>query len=235
MSRRTPYNDKDPNYTPILNYVCLDYNGKSSANDSFPDRVCPDGLRVQLTFPSCWDGKDMDSNNHEGHMSYATWGNLNHGPCPDTHPVRLPELFTEVNWQTHLFSSYPEAWKNFIWSFNDTTGYGYHGDFINGWNVTALQTALDMGCEELETCPPFHFRNTQYAQKCGLKNLKGNMPYVQERVLGVLPELIIGAGSQVTSINPYGAINAYAAPPNNSTLPQINYGPDKNGAQISDQ
>jgi len=107
-------------------------------------------------------------------------------------------------------------------------GYGYHGDFINGWNVTALQEALDMGCEELEHCPPFHFRDTQYAQKCGLKDLKANMPYVQEKVMGHLEELIMGTGSPVNEYNDNNAINAYAVPPMNSTLPQVNYGPDKN-------
>nr|POE75583.1 hypothetical protein CFP56_53695 [Quercus suber] len=39
-----------------VQFVCLDYNGVSSQSYSIPNKNCPDGLRAQVYFPSCWDG-----------------------------------------------------------------------------------------------------------------------------------------------------------------------------------
>ena len=40
----------------------------------------------------------------------------------------------------------------------DTTGYGYHGDFINGWNTTVLQEAINLCANTADgligDCPP---------------------------------------------------------------------------------
>lgn len=37
-------------------------------NKTFIDNECPDGLRVELFFPSCWNGKDADAHDHSSHM-----------------------------------------------------------------------------------------------------------------------------------------------------------------------
>jgi hypothetical protein len=51
--------------------------------------TCPDtrgmGLRLHVNFPSCWDGRRLDSIDHQRHMAYAVWG-----LCPATHPVAVP-------------------------------------------------------------------------------------------------------------------------------------------------
>lgn len=53
------------------------------------------GLRLEVMFPSCWDGKNVDSASHQSHIAYPAGGES--GPCPDTHPVRIVTLFYEVS------------------------------------------------------------------------------------------------------------------------------------------
>lgn len=59
---------------------------------------------------SCWDGINLDSSDHSSHVSYPETGTFeSNGPCPATHPVKLPQLMFEVVWQTQLFND-EELW-----------------------------------------------------------------------------------------------------------------------------
>lgn len=75
-------------------FVCLQTSGPSPQTDEIPRGPCPAGLRAQIIFPSCWDGKNLDSPDHTSHMSYPI-GRPDGGDCPATHPVKVPVLFFE--------------------------------------------------------------------------------------------------------------------------------------------
>jgi len=63
----------------------------------------------KLIFRSCWDGKNLDSPDHSSHVSYPATGTFeNSGPCPTTHPVKLPQLMFEVIWDTSAFNDKSE-------------------------------------------------------------------------------------------------------------------------------
>lgn len=68
--------------------------------------------------------------------------NFQGGNCPSTHPIHLVSLFYE--W---IFSvgDFPFNKDGPTWAFanGDTTGYGFHADFTNGWDIDILQSALD--------------------------------------------------------------------------------------------
>lgn len=108
---------------------------------NFFDHQCPDGLRAQAFFPSCWDGQNLDSEDHKSHMSYPI-GAYNDGYCPDTHPVHLISLFYELFAPVGDFPyNGPGTWS---FSNGDTNGYRFHGDFQMGWkDVSLLQQFID--------------------------------------------------------------------------------------------
>lgn len=89
-----------------------------------PAKVCPQGIRASIVFPSCWDGKNLDSPDHRSHMAYSPGGAvLANANCPTTHPVRVPQLMYEMQWDTTSFNN-AEYFKNgeqpFVYSFGDT-------------------------------------------------------------------------------------------------------------------
>lgn len=99
-------------------------------------------MRAQVFFPSCWDGKNLDSPDHVSHMSYPVQ-TYNGGSCPDSHPVHLISLFYELFVSTGNFP-YNGAGT---WSLSngDTRGLRFHGDFVMGWNDTSLlQNFIDI-------------------------------------------------------------------------------------------
>jgi len=56
--------------------------------------------------------------------------------------VRLPGLFYEAFYSV---SQFPHGTgKNpFVWACGDPTGYGFHGDFLSGWDPVVMQQALE--------------------------------------------------------------------------------------------
>ncbi|KAL4930445.1 DUF1996 and WSC domain-containing protein [Aspergillus undulatus] len=170
-------------------YACLDYTGPAKPEtNGFPNYNCPDGLRTQVFFPSCWDGVNFDSEDHKSHMAYPN-ETYNAGPCPESHPVKIVSIFIEVIWRTEKFA---EDWygdgdsQPFVWSNGDKTGYGLHGDFINGWDVPVLQHALDT-CDDpngiIENCAALELYGDEVTEGCMLE------PSIDEQVSGWLDAL----------------------------------------------
>ncbi|GIE04197.1 hypothetical protein Adu01nite_55470 [Paractinoplanes durhamensis] len=95
--------------------------------DKYP--ICPAGRRVQRVqdFPGCWDGKNIDSENHRSHVAFA---DPRSGACPAGF-VAIPQLRITVSYAIprdvqergqYALDSFPEENHN---PFSD------HNDFVN--------------------------------------------------------------------------------------------------------
>jgi len=133
-----------------ITFACLPGSGSLPQTNGFPapSNVCANGLRAQVYFPMCWDGVNLDTPDHQSHMAYPSGGD--NGDCPAGFPKRVPGVFFEAFYSVSQFPQ--QSYQPFVLACGDSTGYGFHGDFLNGWNQTIMQNALnDVTCYENNT------------------------------------------------------------------------------------
>jgi hypothetical protein len=115
-----------------MNLECGVQSGADSTN-------CGLGLRAQIDFQSCWNGKDLNSTDNS-HVAYLS--DISDSDCPATHPYQFVHLFIEI---VYHVNSGADNNGTFVFSQGDPTGYGFHGDFFNGWDPKVLAGALAEG------------------------------------------------------------------------------------------
>jgi len=129
-------------------------------------------------------------------MAYPASGTFeSQGPCPATHPVKVPQLMYETIWDTRRFNDpadWPEDGKAFYWSMGDSTGYGTHGDYVFGWKDDALQRAMDSPC--YVNCPTLKTQSMTAMNSCSVKDV------VEEQIDGC--ECMLLPSSLVRDANP---------------------------------
>lgn len=172
-----------------LKFVCLqDKNTRFPELDNFPTGPCPGGIMTVHHFPACWDGKNLDSDDHMSHMYNTGRGAFqNADPCPASHPVRVPQLAYETLWDTAKFNSmWPSGQPNpFLLSNGDTKGFTTHADYVFGWKGDSLQKAMDSSCmfNACENGNPLKSQGTNEMNRCTVASS------VQEPIDGWLPSL----------------------------------------------
>jgi hypothetical protein len=142
-------------------YLCMDsQQAMNPANwgvlwESDHIKTCGDGtnrytLRFKVIFPQCWDGKNLDSPDHQSHMAYAckfgqcelangTLGNTVNG-CPITHPVLIPQVTVNANYTKLTNHVYRLSSDNYSTKYPG--GYSLHADWMNGWDETIMSRII---------------------------------------------------------------------------------------------
>jgi len=157
----------------MMDYTCLaSPMTRGGQTTSFPKTPCKGGIMVSIRFPTCWNGKDLDSPDHQTHIAYPAGSG-----CPTTHPVSIPQVFYETYWDTTPFndkSIWPDSGQPFVWSMGDSTGYSIHADYVFGWKGDALQRAMDANCNSdlfsnKINCNTLKVQSLQDSNKCTMK------------------------------------------------------------------
>lgn len=221
-----------------INYACLNFNGPATPEtNGFPTNKCSSGLRAQVFFPSCWDGKNLDSPDHKSHMSYPA-GDHAYGTCPPSHPIHFVSLFYEVTFSTDKFD---DMWygdkQPFVWSMGDPTGYGLHGDFVNGWDVDHLQKAINEctnNSGRVEDCPVFTMTPDDVAKGCKIPRRSTNRP----AALWMLFQAVIPSRPGLSELFPSQRAAPFLMPsatrkPTSPTLPRPSSGRIPDAAAIA--
>ena len=115
---------------------------------------CPQGsvLEMVVTFPRCWDGKNLDSPDHMSHMAYADNG------CPASHPVIFPEISYHFRFPVKSQNG-TAGWRlaSDMYDPSGRGGYSLHADWFNGWDPAVMerwvkncdQASVDCGVDVL--------------------------------------------------------------------------------------
>ena len=190
-----------------INYKCLDYSGTPTDSKGFPDHDCANGVRAEVTYPSCWDGQNLDSSDHKSHMSYPTV-TFESGACPSSHPHHMVTLKVEFIFDTHAFA---DKWSGgqqpFVWSTGDPTGFGLHADYVMGWDYELLSSAVEQCDDEfgvLDNCAPFAGKLPPTSQTFANPGTCTVQDYVNEDIGGTVSKLpgcnpVDATGSDSTS------------------------------------
>ncbi|EJP68966.1 hypothetical protein HC256_000934 [Beauveria bassiana] len=159
-----------------LGFNCLNYDKQAEGTlyrHKMPDKAyldanCKDGIRLEIMFPSCWNGKDTDAKDHKSHMAYPDL--VMTGTCPEGYETRVPSLMFETIWSV---SPYKDRNGRFVFSNGDTEGYAYHADFMMGWDRDFLQQAVETCVNpsgRIEDCKLFTVVDQATATSCKLEN-----------------------------------------------------------------
>ncbi|KAK4169116.1 hypothetical protein QBC43DRAFT_85493 [Cladorrhinum sp. PSN259] len=158
-----------------IGFNCLDYDKTPEGSlyrhympeKGYLDANCKDGIRIEIMFPSCWDGKNIQSADHMSHVAYPDL--VMNGDCPEGFNTKLPGLFFETIWDTAAFKGVD---GEFVLSNGDVQGFGYHADFISGWPEELLQDAVNTCTHysgKQSDCPVFNIQSEDDQRACKLK------------------------------------------------------------------
>jgi hypothetical protein len=132
-----------------MDWTCLNGTAKGNLANGRSATIlrCADGdqLEMNIEFPQCWDGENLDSSDHKSHMAYGIgWKNGN--GCPDTHPVPVPTISFHIRHPIKAGADV-SGWRlsSDTYDAGQPGGYSIHGDWWDGWDESIKKAWTD-GC-----------------------------------------------------------------------------------------
>lgn len=127
-------------------YICYGPNGENPGwsgdiASAYKLGTCVAGatFTMQVQFPQCWDGVNLDSPDHQSHMSQTEQYSDGQGGfpwrCPASHPVPIPGVSYQVNYAV-TDRTQVSRWRLASDTYDASLpgGLSGHGDYWNGWD-----------------------------------------------------------------------------------------------------
>jgi hypothetical protein len=106
---------------------------------------CPVGGEIlfEVYFPTCWDGKNLDSPDHRSHMTFPSEA---FKPCPARHPVAIPSISFNIHIPVKEGND-TSKWRlsSDAYASSKPGGYSAHGDVWVDWDEDIEKAWMD-GC-----------------------------------------------------------------------------------------
>ncbi len=131
--------DTTPSWRRAVNWNC-GFDSTGSGTEFTPGmQQCAAGhfVRLTLAFPQCWDGRNLDSADHQRHMAWADGTG-----CPSTHPVAVPQVTMNVYWTVPAGGNGRWRLSSDMYNGGDA-GWSGHADWWNGWDPAVEQIWID--------------------------------------------------------------------------------------------
>ncbi len=108
-------------------FICYNSNVWNGWKRNMSSCEAGDTLFMTMEFPSCWDGKNLDSPNHKDHMARPLAGQ-----CPTTHPVAMPVIIMNLEYKITQ-KNQNAKWRLASDNYSSTlpAGYSMHADWVN--------------------------------------------------------------------------------------------------------
>jgi len=112
--------------------------GGGPQSGTIPDCDSDTQLLMHVDFPQCWNGRDIDSDNHKRHMAYP----VDH-QCPASHPVAIPLISFNIPYTVP--SRGTRGWRLVSDSYptSQRGGYSAHGDWFEGWDPDIVEVWVE--------------------------------------------------------------------------------------------
>lgn len=139
----------------IVRWHCQSWESSDATNPRWsagiPECLAPDRLRMDIFFPSCWNGTDLDSDDHKSHLAYPVTTNGN-TECPAAHPVPIirvsfhyafgvkPDVYDPATLSSRGWRLASDMYDG---TLAEPGGMSLHADWFNAWHPEALQAVLD--------------------------------------------------------------------------------------------
>lgn len=124
---------------------CETYVGHTG---NIPSCAAGDQVVMFVTFPQCWNGRDLDSPDHKSHMAYTS-----RGACPSTHPVAIPEISFNIYYKVPPGSNSAQ-WRlsSDMYDQSIPGGFSAHGDWFEGWDRQVAETFVTRCLQTSSDC-----------------------------------------------------------------------------------
>jgi hypothetical protein len=155
----------DPQDTSIVRWHCQSWEFRDATNPNFsatiPECQAPDRVRMDIFFPSCWNGVDLDSEDHKSHMAYPGKDESRSVVCPDSHPVPivrpsyhyafgvLPGVFDP---STNASTGWRLSADLYTVDADNPGGAALHADWFNGWHPSVMEAILETCIQDRLDC-----------------------------------------------------------------------------------